>query len=274
MRYRFLSAFALAFVLTTLACNTYGQYFTATGGRSLGMAGSSLLLEDEYGIFNNPGSTTANSLSFLAAYNTQYLGLGLNDARIGLVLPFTKFTTGIGVMYFGDDLLNQIRVSGLVADQFGFAKVSVRGSYHQFYVQNYGYQNAFTVDIGGVFTISEQIKLAMVFQNLTRAKLIKESETPLSSFIQIGLSYQPIKKFRIDVQLDKSIELPIDFRLGMEYNATDLIAIRTGFSPSTNLAALGIGLSWKFFVLDFAGNYQHQLGYSGMMSVKIIKLKK
>lgn len=274
MRDRFLSAFALAIVLTTLACKSYGQYFNATGGRALGMAGSSILLEDEYSIFNNPGSLTATSLTFLAAYNTQYLELGLNDARIGLVLPLAKLTTGIGVLYFGDDLLNQIQVSGMVADEFGFAKVSIRGNYHQFFVQNYGYQNAFTIDIGGVFTLSEQISLAMVFQNLTRAKLIQESEISLPSFIQIGLSYQPIDKFRIDVQLDKSIELPVDLRLGMEYEVTDLISIRTGFSPSTSMAALGLGLSWKYFVLDLAGNYHHQLGYSGVLSLKITKSKK
>ena len=102
MRYQLLIISTLVLVITTLACKTYGQDFSASGGRALGMAGSSILLSDEYGIFNNPGATEASNLTFIAAYNTQYLNLGLNDARIGLVIPFTQVTTGIGVLYFGD----------------------------------------------------------------------------------------------------------------------------------------------------------------------------
>ena len=94
--------------MTTLACKTYGQNFSASGGRALGMAASSILLNDEYGIFNNPGATESTNLAFIAAYNTQYLDLGLNDARIGLVIPFDKLTTGVGVLYFGDELWNLV----------------------------------------------------------------------------------------------------------------------------------------------------------------------
>jgi hypothetical protein len=273
MRYRFFSACAMAFAMTTLAYTTYGQDFNATGGRALGMAGSSILLTDEYGIFNNPGATEAGNLTFLAAYNTQYLNLGLNDARIGLVLPLAKLTTAVGVQYFGDELFNQMRISALIADQFGFAKVALRTNYHQYYVQNYGYGNALTFDIGGVFTLSEQLSLAMVFQNITRSKLSTETVTPLSSLMQLGLSYQPIKKFRIDAQVDKTIEQPLLVRFGLEYLATELISLRTGFSP-TSVASLGIGLTWKTIIIDIAGQYHQQLGYAGVLSLKIVKLKK
>lgn len=273
MRYHLITTGILVLVMTTLACKTFGQDFNASGGRALGMAATSILLNDEYGIFNNPGATEANNLTFLAAYNTQYLNLGLNDARIGLVVPFAKLTTGVGVLYFGDELFNQMRVSALVVDEFGFAKAALRANYYQFYVQNYGYRSALTLDIGGVFSLSEQLSLAIVFQNLTRAKLIAETSTQLSSLVQLGLSYHPIKKFRIDAQLDKTIEQPLIFRLGLEYMATELISLRTGFSPAS-LAALGLGFSWKKITLDIAGQYQQQLGYSGIISLKLIRVKK
>jgi hypothetical protein len=273
MRYHFLSTCALALVMTTLAWKTYGQNFNASGGRALGMAAASILLNDEYAIFNNPGAVKAEDLTFIAAYNTQYLEFGLNDARVGLVIPMANITTGIGVLYFGDDLFNQIRVSALIADEFGFAKVAMRGNYHQFYVQNYGYKSALTLDIGGVFSLSEQLSLAMVFQNITRSKLISETDNPLNSAVQLGLSYHPVKKFRIDTQIDKSIEEPLIFRLGLEYKATDLIAVRTGFSPAS-LAALGLGFNWKKITLDIAGQYHQQLGYSGIISLKISRVKK
>ena len=109
--------------------------------------------------------------------------------------------------------------------------------------------------------------------SLNKKVLDPETDNSLSTIMQLGLSYQPIKKFRLDVQLDKSIEQPLNFRLGVEYMATDLISFRTGFS-STSLAALGMGFSWKTITLDIAGQYQQQLGYSGIISIKIMRLKR
>jgi len=274
MRHRNLSASLLLLVLTTLACKTFGQNFNATGGRALGMAGTNILLADAFGLFNNPGAVEANSLTFVAAYHTQYIQLGLNDARLGLIIPTSLLTTGLGVEYFGDALLNEMLISSFMADEFGFAKVGVRVNYHQVYVQNYGYKNTVSIDIGGLFTLSKQVSLAMVFQNLNRAKLNGETDARLSSFLQLGLSYQPINKFRIDAQVEKSIEELIRFRLGFEYKVTKLVSLRSGFSPTNTLAALGMGLSWNTMILDIAANYQQQLGYSGVISLKVFKLRK
>jgi hypothetical protein len=267
-------AIALAIALTTtLAYNTFGQDLTATGGRALGMAGSSILLKDEYSLFNNPGALTGESLSFVASYNTQYLDLGINDARLGLVVPFNNFITGFGVSLIGDDLFNQIKISSVFADEFGFASVALRLNYHQLYVKNYGYRKTGTIDIGGVFKLSEQLSLGMVFQNLTRSKLLGEADSPLQSLLQLGLSYRPIKKFRIDTQVGKAIDESLVFRLGLEYLVTDIISLRTGFSPSNRMGALGIGFNWNATQLDLAGQYQQQLGYSGILSIKVLRIK-
>lgn len=274
MRCSFFARYALALALTTtLAYSTFGQDLTATGGRATGMAGSNILLKDQFGLFNNPGALSSQDLSFIAAYNTQYIDLGINDARLGLVIPFNQFTTGLGVSFFGDDLYNQLKISSVFADQFGFASVAVRLNYHQIYVQGYGYRKAGTIDLGGVFKLSEEISMAMVFQNLTRSKLIGETETPLQSLLQLGLSYKPVDKFRIDTQVGKSIDEGMLFKIGLEYLATDLISLRTGFSPSNRLAAVGIGFNWTTIIVDLAGQYQQQLGYSGIISIKVLKIK-
>ncbi len=262
---------SILLVLATCAPGTRAQNFTATGGRALGLAGSSILLTDAYGLFNNPGATKVQSLSFIGAYHTQYLNLGLNDARLGIVMPIGQFTTGLGVMYYGDKLFNQMQISGLLVDEIGFARISLRGNYHQYYVQGYGYRSALTLDIGGVFTLSRQLSLAMVFQNLTRSGLWGEASSPLNSLMQIGLSYQPAAQFRLDMQLEKTIADPVGFRLGMEYQINETLSARTGFSPTASLAALGLGISWKNFTLDLAGNYQQQLGYSGVVAILIHK---
>ena len=261
-------------VLISLACKTYGQELNATGGRALGMGGSSIALSDEFGLFNNPGALEADQLSFIASYHTQYLHLGLNDARVGLVTPLSRFTSGLGIIYYGDELFNQIKISSVVTDQIGIARMGVRVNYHQYHVQDYGIRRAFTVDLGGIFTLSEEVSLAMVFYNLSRSKLLGESRNNLNSLLGIALAYQPTKDLRIDAQLTKSIQRDPCIQLGLEYHLNSLIAIRTGFSPTQALAAFGAGISHGSFQIDLAGQYHQQIGYSGTMSIIIRKKEK
>ncbi|MEN8248170.1 MAG: hypothetical protein ABFS32_04505 [Bacteroidota bacterium] len=258
-------------VLLSLACKTYGQESTATGGRALGMAGTGIVLTDEFGLFNNPGAMEAQTTSFLASYHTQYLHLGLNDARFAIVSPLSRFNAGLGVIYYGDELFNQIKISSVLADQFGFARTGIKVNYHQYHVRNYGIKRAFTIDIGGVFTLSDQVQLALVFHNLTRSKLLGEVDNPLSSLLKIAVSYQPTETLRIDTQVTKTIENKPTVQIGLEYLLNDLIALRTGFSPSQSFAAFGTGFSFDSFELDLAGQYHQQIGYSGALSIIIRK---
>ena len=122
--------------------------------------------------------------------------------------------------------------------------------------------------------MSDQVGLGINIQNLTRAKVDKEATNKLSSIMQIGLSYQPITKLRVDAQVDKNIDLPITVSLGIEYQMTETLSLRTGFNPSTSIAALGFGINYRNLKLDFGGQYQPQLGFSGALSFVFTRREK
>ena len=255
--------------LTSLAKISFGQFNAASGGRALGMAGSAIILEDEFGLFNNPGALSSDHLSLLLAFNTRYLNIGINDAQAGLVVPIGTFSTGLGVSYYGDELYNQLTVAAAARHQVGFARLGARLAYRQFYLENYGYKRTAIVDIGGVFTLSEEVKLAMLITNLTRSRLEGQEDYRLSSLLALGISYQPISSFRIDMQLTKDINLPVSGNLGMEYKINRYVSARTGFNFTNSQGALGLGLQIKQFRLDLAGSYQPRLGYGANFSLLI-----
>ena len=114
----------------------------------------------------------------------------------------------------------------------------------------------------------------MVFHNLSRSRLLGESQYSLNSLLQVAVSYQPTKNLRLDAQLAKSIQNDPSIQIGLEYLLNNIIAIRTGFSPSQSLAALGAGISHKSFEINLAGQYQQQIGYTGTMSIIIRKKPK
>lgn len=265
-----------AFLLALMTGSHYAQTqgFDPAGGRSAGMGYTAILLDDVWGIFNNPGSLRTTSPTFAGAYGLRYFQAALNDVRIGYAMPLGNWQTGAGVAYFGDELFNHLKVSAVAGQRVGFARLALRGNYEQFYIKDYGYRQAFTLDIGGLFTLSPQISLAMVFHNLTRAGISPASELRLRSFLQAGCSWQPTKHFRLDVQLDKDLELPAQFRTGLEYGVSKAISLRTGISPTASEGSLGVGISGRGFQLDLAGLYSQRLGYSGVISLLLAKPEK
>ena len=261
--------FLLTFI--GLAQNSFGQRYSATGARATAMASTSVLLNDAYGLFNNPGSTETKTLAFLASFNTNYLSLGIHDAQFGLVIPNRKTVWGAGVNYYGDKLFNQLTISGLIGHQVGFGRIGLRLNYHQYYLENYGYKRTASLDLGGRFELSEQVSIGMLIANLSRAKLDRDSSESLGSLLKVGLSYQPIKKIRLDLEVKKNINLPISSSLGIEYQIGEYVLARTGFDFTNAIAALGLGLNLKQFQLDLAGQYQPDLGISGTLSLLISK---
>ncbi len=271
MRYYRIKASFLLLAVTTLACKTYGQNILATGARSFAMANSSILLEDEYAVFNNPGSLSTDALSFIAAYNTAYIDLGLTDVGAGVVLPFKSFTTGAAINYFGDELYNQLEVKAVATQEIGISQLGLRANYHQYHLQDYGYKSVFTIDMGGRFRVSEQVALGVHLVNLTRSKLSNESNQRLSSVMQVGISYKPLESFRLNMQVDKNIDLPTAVSFGLEYNLNKVVALRTGFNTSNNIGALGFGLAWQSLKFDVGGQYHADLGFSGSLSIIVSK---
>lgn len=258
-------------VLASLATSTYGQFTSASGARAIAMGNSFVSLQDEYALFNNPGALSVKTLSFVSSMNFRHISLGINDVQAGLAVPFGAFQAGIGVDYYGDQLYNQLRVVSSARHRIGFANLGMRLGYHQYYLENYGYKQTASVDIGGIFTMSEEVRLAMLITNLTRSKLTGQDDHRLSSLIALGLSYLPISSLRFNLQLTKDINLPVSGNLGLEYLINQNIAARTGFDFTNSTAALGIGFSWQQFRLDLGGQYQPRLGYSAAASIVISK---
>lgn len=266
-----LKAGILFLVITSLAKKTYGQFFSGGGARATAMAETSLLLRDEFGLFNNPGGLNTEQTTVLLAYNTRYMAMGINDARAGLVMSLGSIITGFGIHYYGDHLYNQLEISTTGSHQVGFAHLGIRVGYRQFYLENYGYKRAANIDLGGIFTLSEQVSFAMLLTNLTRAKLAGQDDYRLSSLLALGVSYQPLQAFRIDLQISKDINLPVSGSVGIEYRVSPHVSARTGFNFSKALAALGFGFHWNQFSLDLAGNYQPQLGFATCLALVITK---
>ena len=268
------------FVLLFLACWTFAlsgftQRITTNNARSVGLGNTAVVLSDSWSVVNNPAglAKVTHGSQLLLSYHNQYINLGIHDGIIGVLLPIKHFTPAVSISFFGDELLSENRISLAAGHQIGMAQLGLRLNYHQVQVQGYGSTQAVSLDMGGIFELSNHVLLGIAITNLTQSKFSTEGLSRVPSSVALGISYLPNKNLILNVQVDKTLKEAMDMRFGLEYVITPIFTFRTGLSAQQPAAYLGIGLDLSPFLIDLASQYQNSLGFSGGFSVGIQILK-
>ena len=250
----------------------FGQNLTSSNARSIGLAETNTVISDAWGVINNPaGLSESNSGSqLLLSYHNRYSTYGIHDAILGFALPLGRFTSGAALTFFGDELLNETKASLLLADKIGLSQLGLRVNYHQLWVMNNGSTHAFTIDLGGTFNITEELILGLVITNINQGKYNAENVNYVSTGMKVGMAYKPYAKLSLQMQVDKDLYRPVDFRLGLEYQPHEVIVLRTGVSTLQPTASIGFGVLTKQLLLDFAGQYNSDLGFSLVTSLAFL----
>ena len=261
----------LFFACCTFALPGFTQRLTTNSARAVGLGNTAVVLSDVWSVVNNPAGLAkiSSGSQLLLSYHNRYFNLGIHDGIIGIVLPVKHFTPALAISFFGDELLSENRISLAGGHQIDLAQLGLRVNYHQVNVQGYGSTQAVSMDIGGVFELSEQVYLGMTIANLTQAKFNTEGLSRLPSAVAVGISYRPGKKLLLNAQADKVLKEAMDLRFGLEYAINSILSFRTGLSSHQPSAHLGLGINLVPFHIDLAGQYQNSLGFSGGFSLNI-----
>jgi hypothetical protein len=255
----------------TLVLAGFSQGLTTSNARAVGIGNTAVVIADVWAVVNNPAGLAqiTGGPELLFSYHNRYLNLGIHDGLIGVVLPVKNFTPALSVAFFGDELLSENRISLAAGHQIELAQLGLRVNYHQVLVQGYGSTQAVSLDMGGLFQLSEQVYLGMAITNLTQAKFDTEGINRLPSAIAVGFSYRPNTNLMLNVEADKTLKEAMDLRLGLEYALSAIVIFRTGLSTYQPSAHFGLGLQLQTVQIDLAGQYQNSLGFSGGFSINI-----
>ena len=250
---------------------SFAQGVGFTDARGLALARTTSVISDSWSIINNPAglAKTGDSTQLLAGYQNRYVNMGIHDGTIGIAIPVKSFTPALAVSFFGDELLNESRIAIGAGHKIGVAQLGLRFNYHQIQLRGYGSAQAFSVDLGGIFELSQQLYLGMLITNINQAKFNSEQMNRLPIGLAVGLSYRPNKSLLLNFEVDKKIEEALDFRFGLEYLINNTIIFRTGLSAAQPTAHLGFGFNLNAIRLDLAGQYQSVLGFTGCFSISI-----
>lgn len=229
------------------------------GARNSSMGGSSVTLTDEWSIFNNPGNLgLVQSTSIFYSYQNRYNVEAFQVLAAGLVIPFEKFTTGVGVFREGDQFFNRQLIKIGISNTLQMVTLGGSLSYYQNYIEGIGSKGTALFDFGGQVNVIPNLAFAANISNIFQAD-ISES-IPLVTVMRAGFSYRPAKNVTLLTEIEKNIDHKEQLKMGLEYLLTQIVALRTGIATSPASPSFGFGLKPAYFTIDYSFTQRNPIG--------------
>jgi hypothetical protein len=257
-RLAFLCFWVLVFFSATAQTDPQTQ---AYGARSQGMGNLKLFLKDSWSFFNNIGAMDRMEDSELGVSVDQRFGLKeLSTFGLSGVAKKEFGSIGFGISRFGGDFFNQQQLGLGFSNTLGIVSMGAKVDWLQTQIEGFGTGNAFLLSLGGVAQLGPEIFLGAHFSNLTQSRISKNSDQALPTLVQLGIGYFPTKSLSIHTELEKDVDLPAIFKLGIEYTLAEWILLRTGINSHPSRLSFGLGIRKHRFGFDYAYGQNSALG--------------
>ncbi len=209
---------------------------------------------DAFALFNNPaGLAELCSHQVGLFYSPSLLGLTEISSGYGTYsYPSSIGTFSTGFMIFGFDLYKETKLAiGFGKKFYDNLSIGAAAFYKNLSIKNYGTRGYLLFNLGGIYKVSDKLKLGFSFENITRTT-IGEEDNQFPVVFWTGLSYNLINDFTVFTALKKELGFNVSFRLGAEYVLLECLHLRVGTSNEPNIYSGGIGITYNIFQFDYA----------------------
>ena len=243
----------IAAVFVSLHTKLNAQY--NPGAKQISMSNSDVALSnDVFSLFNNPAG--------LAQMNWRELGIyyspspfGFSELANGFIAyhePFDFGSIGVGAMTYGFELYRENKIS--IGFSYNYLNKFFAGAavnLHTVSIKNYGIDNTFYLNIGGLFYLTQNFRLGFSVQNLNRASFGNEKDN-IPLIYNTGFSYGVMEDLTFNLAVEKDIRYNYSLRGAIEYYLLEYLSLRSGFSNEPSSYSAGIGINYSYFSLDYA----------------------
>lgn len=195
--------------------------------------------------------------------------LGLYD--FGLVYPFKPLHVGLRVNFFGFDAYQEFSAQVMFAKFFKpYIAVGLQVGYqgiHQSPKQ--GYLHTGSVDIGLMAFPIKQLRIGFWVNNVSFSYFpMSVQEVPLPVIFKAGLGYHIAQKIWVTAQVEKALDQPFAYAIGLDYQIIKQLAVRTGLYICKELTpTLGMSLILGPFRCDVAFQYHFATGLNSSVGL-------
>ncbi|MGM0580153.1 MAG: hypothetical protein ACQETL_05710 [Bacteroidota bacterium] len=248
--------------------------YAPVSSRAIGIGDASVTMGGYWASFQNTaGITTTEYLDAGATYENRFGMPGMDFMAAGLTAKLPFGHAALNVFRFGDDIYNEHKISLGYATELGIIKLGGRINYLQYQVQGFGTQETYSIDFGGIASITPQLVVGAQALNITQSSLNVETEQRVPTLLKLGVSYRPKEYFMLNAEIEKDIVKPTMLKLGAEYNFLDKFYLRTGVNSNSFQSFYGLGFKYLSFQWDYALSNHAEMGFSHSLSMHY-KLRK
>lgn len=255
--------FRLVFLLL-LSMNLRAQTFHAAPFQGMGNTG--LAIESVYSLSNNPaGIGTLDKAAIALAYQPHFMTNDLRSQAFYLTAPVKNVGSfGLGMHNYGIANVSSFLTASMsyVKSFGGIISSSISANYHRFYVKNYESDQTFSLDLGALIKISNQVNIGMVFRNASFSKFQDDTDQYLPMEAGIGVLYTVSDELSLAVDTYYEYERHMNVRGGLSYSIGNVVFLRAGIASDPTQYFAGIGLKFKSFQFDVSSSFHHRLGSS------------
>ncbi len=247
------------------------NYAYFAGGRSAGLAHSSVALSDTWASHHNQAA-----LAFLKkptaaiSYENRFFLPDLALANAAFAYPSKLGTLGLSLSHFGFELYNESKFGLNYSRAFGkYFSLGLQINYHSYYVsEGSGTPNSVTFETGILAKPVKNLNIGFHVFNPSSSLKNAETEERLPLIVRLGAMYQIADDISLTAEIKKNEGIAERYAIGLEYRIIEKIILRTGvgLQPLTN--TFGLGLDLGAFTTDISYEYAQTLGSNGNISLQ------
>ncbi len=247
------------------------NYAYFTGGRSAGLAHSSVALTDVWAAHHNQAALgfLEKTTAAISIENRFFLP-DLALANVAFAHPTKLGTVGLSLSYFGFELYNESKIGLNYSRAFGkYFSLGLQVNYHNYFVsEGSGTPNAVTFEAGVLAKPVKNLNIGFHVFNPSSSLINVETEERLPLIARLGAMYQIGEDMCLTAEVKKAEGIAERHAVGLEYRVIEKLILRTGvgLQPFTN--TFGLGLDLGSFTADISYEYAQVLGSNGNLSLQ------
>lgn len=242
----------------------------AYGAKSHGLGTVKLFHQDAWSLVNNVGAMARIQTTEIGITQDQRYGIQeLSTTALAVVLKNQIGNLGFSIAKQGDDSYQQHRLGIGLAASKGMMHIGAKAEWQQTYIEGFGTGNALLLSFGWLAELHPKFFFGAQLTNLNKANLSKESPLKIPSLLTVGTTYLPAKNLELHSEVEKEVQSPPIFKVGLQYQLENWIFLRTGLHSHPTALYFGVGLQTKKFGLDYALGQSSPLGNTHHLSLHL-----
>ncbi len=253
-------------ILFVLSVEVYAQ--KNPGPRFVSMGSGGTALQGAWAVQQNPaGITDVKRPIFALAYQQHGLDPDLSTQSALFIFPRRQSAFGISLEKYGFEMYKEQQAGLSYAREFGDLRLAIGVNHYQVSIPQYGSLNAFSVEAGFQFRLTEKFTIASHLANPGTVGDKSSSELSLPVKLSFGISYHFSDRLLMIADVRKSLKYPIDVMTGLEYQVIKWLSLRGGISANPLKQYTGFGLNYRQIHIDGAVSSQAGLGYTPQIAL-------